>query len=352
MPSATYPSHFPLLSTSRQTSVAVRVDPENAIPKPLYEADKVPSRASYAAALRPLSPCASKKNFEGVGEDFNPAIIYNNKPGIFYTKEEVSSLAKPFEFSLIGKFSGSRPYAVVLQAFRNLGLSSFFNIRFLRSGYVFMHLISSEDMAWVWIRGVWFIGGVPLRIFKWTPYFSYTAESSVVPVWIRFLDLPIHMFSKATLFFAASIIGKPIKIDEATADCSRLSVARVCVEIDLLKPKIEDFWIGIGEEKRLQRVEFEKHPSYCVQCLHLAHSVEECYANGNNGKSAGWGPALGPKSGGEDLREKLNKRNEVFTEKVDSEFPIEALDGNVQRVEKQVWIQKKVFQKNKLLSLS
>ncbi|KAG6536581.1 hypothetical protein ZIOFF_001639 [Zingiber officinale] len=280
MPSAIDPSHFPPLSISRQFSAAVRANPENAMSKSLYEADKVPSRASYAAALRPLSPRASKKNFEGIGEDFKPAIIYNNKPGIFYTEEEVSSLAKPFEFSLIGKFSGSHPpYAVVLQAFRNLGLLSFFNIRFLRSGYVFMHLKSSEDMARVWIRGVWYIGGVPLRIFKWTPYFSYTAESTVVPVWIHFPDLPIHMFSKATLFSATGIIGKPIKIDEATTDCSRLSVARVCVEIDLLKPKIEDFWIGIGEEKRLQRVEFEKHPSYYVQCLHLGHSVEECHAN-------------------------------------------------------------------------
>ncbi|KAG6538374.1 hypothetical protein ZIOFF_003490 [Zingiber officinale] len=298
MPSATDPSHFPLLSTSRQTSVAGIV----------------------CSGTETTLPRASK-NFEGVGEDFKPAIIYNNKPGIFYMEEEVSSLAKAFEFSLIGKFSGSRPpYAVVRQAFRNLGLSSFFNIRFLRSGYVFMHLTSSEDMARVWIRGVWFIGGVPLRIFKWTPYFSYTAESSVVPVWICFPDLPIHMFSKAMLFSAASIIGKPIKIDEATADCSRLSVARVCVEIDLLKPKIEDFWIGIGEEKRLQRVEFEKHPSYCVQCLHLGHSVEECYASGNNGKSAGgvrhW------------------------------DLNLVALDGNVQRVEKQVWIQKKGISKD------
>ncbi|KAG6476888.1 hypothetical protein ZIOFF_066136 [Zingiber officinale] len=351
MPSAIDPSHFPPLSTSRQTSAAVRADPENATSKSLYEADKVPSRASYAAALRPLSPRASKKNFEGVGEDFKPAIIYNSKPGIFYTEEEVSSLAKPFEFSLIGKFSGSRPpYAVVLQAFQNLGLSSFFNIRFLRSGYVFMHLTSSEDMARVWIRGVWFIGGVPLRIFKWTPYFSYTAESSVVPVWIRFPDLPIHMFSKATLFSATSIIGKPIKIDEATADCSRLFVARVCVEIDLLKPKIEDFWIGIGEEKRLQRVEFEKHPSYCVQCLHLGHSVEECHASGNNVKPAGWGSTVGPKSGGENLREKLNKRNEAVIEKVDSDFHTETLDGNIQRVERQVWIQKKGASKEQAIN--
>ncbi|KAG6534067.1 hypothetical protein ZIOFF_007948 [Zingiber officinale] len=181
-----------------------------------------------------------------------------------------------------------------------------------------MHLTSSEDMARVWIKGVRFIGGVPLRIFKCTPYFSYTVGSSVVPVWIHFPDLPLHMFSKAMLFSGASIIGKPIKIDEATADCLRLSVARVCVEIDLLKPKIEDFWIGIGEEKRLQRVEFEKHPSNCVQCLHLGHSVEECYASGNNGKSAGWGPAL-----------------------PHWDLNLVALDGNVQRVEKQVWIQKK-----------
>ncbi|KAG6497640.1 hypothetical protein ZIOFF_045544 [Zingiber officinale] len=93
-----------------------------------------------------------------------------------------------------------------------------------------------------------------MRIFKWSPKFPYEAESSVIPVWIQLPDLPIHMFCKKGLFAAANIVGRPLKVDQATEDDSRLTMARVCVEIDLLKPKIEDFSIG--------------------------HSVEECYGNG------------------------------------------------------------------------
>ncbi|KAG6488972.1 hypothetical protein ZIOFF_050230 [Zingiber officinale] len=61
-------------------------------------------------------------------------------------------------------------------------------------------------------------------------------------------------------------------------------MARVCVEIDLLKPKVDEFWIGINDEKRLQRVVYEKFPKYCVHCLHLGGLEEECYANGNRPK--------------------------------------------------------------------
>ncbi|KAG6479146.1 hypothetical protein ZIOFF_062607 [Zingiber officinale] len=115
------------------------------------------------------------------------------------------------------------------------------------------------------------------------------------------------MFDKSSLFSAASIIGKPIKIDVATVDGSRLFMAHICVEIDLLKPKVEDFCIGIRAEKRLQRVVYEKHLVYCVQCSHLGHSEEDCYAFG-----------------------KLNSDN-----------PIEPGDEVTQRSEQQVWIQKK-----------
>ncbi|KAG6507100.1 hypothetical protein ZIOFF_032441 [Zingiber officinale] len=72
------------------------------------------------------------------------------------------------------------------------------------------------------------------------------------------------------------------------ADDSRLTMARVCVEIDLLKPKIEDFWIGIGEDRRLQKVIYERQPKYCLHCQHLGHSVEECYGNGYHPNLA-WG---------------------------------------------------------------
>ncbi|KAG6466421.1 hypothetical protein ZIOFF_075777 [Zingiber officinale] len=263
----------------------------------------------YVEALAPRSPRAAKKSFEEVGVNFKEFSMCDNVPGVFYNAEEVKALSVPYKFSLIGKFSGRRPPPqIVYQGFKGLGLSSPYNIRFLWAGHIFLHLTSNEDMARIWTRGVWRIGGSILRIFKWTPHFSYEAESSVVPVWVQFPDLPVHMFNKNCVFSMARIVGCPIKIDEATADGSRLFMARACVEIDLLKPRVEQFVIGIGDEHRLQRVVYERMPEYCQYCMHLGHAEEDCYEAGNKPRPEWHRDRVDPIPPGEDLRERLNQR--------------------------------------------
>ncbi|KAG6466653.1 hypothetical protein ZIOFF_075557 [Zingiber officinale] len=263
----------------------------------------------YVDALAPRSPRAAKKSFEEVGANFKEISMCNNVPGVFYDAEEVKALSVPYKFSLIGKFSGRRPPPqMVYQGFKGLGLSSPYNIRFLRAGHIFLHLTSNEDMARIWTRGVWRIGGSILRIFKWTPHFSYEAESSVVPVWVQFPDLPVHMFNKNCVFSMARIVGCPIKIDEATADGSRLFMARACVEIDLLKPRVEQFLIGIGDEHRLQRVVYERMPEYCQYCKHLGHAEADCYVAGNKPRPEWHRDRMDPIPPGADLRERLDQR--------------------------------------------
>ncbi|KAG6526875.1 hypothetical protein ZIOFF_008962 [Zingiber officinale] len=263
----------------------------------------------YVDALAPRSPRAAKKSFEEVGANFKEFSVYNDVPGVFYNDEEVKALSDPYKFSLIGKFSGRRPPPqIVYQGFKGLGLSSPYNIRFLRAGHIFLHLTSNEDMARIWTRGVWRIGGSTLRIFKWTPHFSYEAESSVVPVWVQFPDLPVHMINKNCVFSMARIVGCPIKIDEATADGSRLFMARACVEIDLLKPRVEQFLIGIGDEHRLQRVVYERTPEYCQYCRHLGHAEVDCYVAGNKPRPEWHRDRVDPIPPGADLRERLNQR--------------------------------------------
>ncbi|KAG6491482.1 hypothetical protein ZIOFF_052833 [Zingiber officinale] len=263
----------------------------------------------YVEALAPSSPRAAKKSFEEVGANFKEISMCNNVPGVFYNDEEVRALSDTYKFSLIGKFSGRRPPPqIVYQGFKGLGLSSPYNIRFLRAGHIFVHLTSNEDMARIWTRGVWRIGGSILRIFKWTPHFSYEAESSLVPVWVQFPDLPVHMFNKNCVFSMARIVGSPIKIDEATADGSRLFMARACVEIDLLKPRVEQFLIGIGDEHRLQRVVYERTPEYCQYCRHLGHAEADCYVAGNKPRPEWHRDRVDPIPPGEDLRERLNQR--------------------------------------------
>ncbi|KAG6466650.1 hypothetical protein ZIOFF_075554 [Zingiber officinale] len=276
--------------------------------------DPVPALPSsqgrrYVEALAPRSPRAAKKSFEEVGANFKEISMCNNVPGVFYNDEEVKALSDTYKFSLIGKFSGRRPSPqIVYQGFKGLGLSSPYNIRFLRAGHIFLHLTSNEDMARIWTRGVWRIGGSILRIFKWTPHFSYEAESSLVPVWVQFPDLPVHMFNKNCVFSMARIVGCPIKIDEATADGSRLFMARACVEIDLLKPRVEQFLIGIGDEHRLQRVVYERTPEYCQYCRHLGHAEADCYVAGNKPRPGWHRDRVDPIPPGADLRERLDQR--------------------------------------------
>ncbi|RAL43046.1 hypothetical protein DM860_009828 [Cuscuta australis] len=53
-------------------------------------------------------------------------------------------------------------------------------------------------------------------------------DSPIVPCWISIPNLPIHLHDPKALFTIASHLGKPLKVDNATLNFSRPSVARVC----------------------------------------------------------------------------------------------------------------------------
>ncbi|KAL0288363.1 UNVERIFIED_CONTAM: hypothetical protein Sradi_7098900, partial [Sesamum radiatum] len=93
--------------------------------------------------------------------------------------------------------------------------------------------------------------------------------------------LPAHLFRKETLFAIASNIGTPLQIADSTFNQSNLSKARVCVEVDLLKPLLEEIDIKICGQTIVQRIEYEEVPRYCTLCKHLGHNDAECYSKGD-----------------------------------------------------------------------
>ena len=122
------------------------------------------------------------------------------------------------------------------------------------------------------------IGSIYMRLIKWTPEFYPGFESPIVPVWITFPLLPLYWFDKEALFLAASLVDRPLRIDEPTIQRKRLGTARVCIEIDVSKPLEDEIWLTIVDEKTgepieriSQQVEYESHPSYCSYCCHLGH---------------------------------------------------------------------------------
>ncbi|RAL45485.1 hypothetical protein DM860_014874 [Cuscuta australis] len=68
----------------------------------------------------------------------------------------------------------------------------------------------------------------------------------------------------------------------ATSTFSRPNVAKARVEIDLLKPRVQQIWIGFsdapGEEDvgMFQPVEYERIPKYCTACFKQGHDNSSC----------------------------------------------------------------------------
>lgn len=126
-----------------------------------------------------------------------------------------------------------------------------------------------------------------MRIFKWTPGFHVERESPIAPVWITFSRLPIQFFHAEALFQLCRLIGNPLRMDAATQTLKCPSIARVQVELDVLKQRPDKVWIGKeGLDSFWQRVEYESVPEYCTHCWHVGHSEELCHVRNPELKSS------------------------------------------------------------------
>ena len=85
------------------------------------------------------------------------------------------------------------------------------------------------------------------------------------------------LLRKTFLVFHLSPVGKPLFLDAAMVAGTRPSVARVCVEVDLVKPICLRVWVAVeGETGFWQQIVVEDLPSYCSKCWRLGHSIGNC----------------------------------------------------------------------------
>ena len=57
-------------------------------------------------------------------------------------------------------------------------------------------------------------------------------------VWIRIPGLNVGYYDEDVLTSMASMVGKPVKIDQNTTKAARGKFARICVEINLTEPVV------------------------------------------------------------------------------------------------------------------
>lgn len=66
-----------------------------------------------------------------------------------------------------------------------------FTLGMMDNRHIGIHFCQEDDYLSLYSSQIQYIGGIAMRVFKWSPYFQVDRESSIVPVWITFLCLPL-----------------------------------------------------------------------------------------------------------------------------------------------------------------
>ncbi|KAF8391802.1 hypothetical protein HHK36_022036 [Tetracentron sinense] len=204
---------------------------------------------------------------------------FKGEPMIYFSEEESCLFAIPHRFSLIAKCSYGRPSLDIIKAHikKSEGLRLAFSVGILDTRHLLFRFSSEEEFLLIWLKEVVYIKGYLFRFFKWTPSFVSGLEPSIVPIWVSFPNLPILLFNNSALESIGSILGMVLKIDGPMKTFTRPSVARVCIQMDILKKKNSDrFWLGVGDQGRWQQVEYEKKYKFCLKCKKLGHDDTTC----------------------------------------------------------------------------
>ncbi|KAH0725204.1 hypothetical protein KY284_001069 [Solanum tuberosum] len=112
--------------------------------------------------------------------------------------------------------------------------------------------------------------------------FKLEEDIPIASVWVLPPGLLFHMHSWHYVKKIVSSIGTPLAMDIATNGRTRPSIAKIGVEIDLLKSHLENVWVGLEDEASplsgyYQKLEYENKPKYCKHCRKLGHNVMNCW---------------------------------------------------------------------------
>lgn len=185
--------------------------------------------------------------------------------------------------TIVGKFIKGKPNMDELRKlfFSQYQLKGTVKIAYYDYQTVYLDFTNETDMNHIYFKPFINIGPYTMKILKWAPDFKPEQETSIVPVWILFHKLPWHLFRWDVISRMVSSIGKSVAPDLATYSKSRGNVAKIKVEIDLFKLRLDSIWLGFKRpdgtnDGRWLEVEYERPHAYCQYCKMQGYEEKNC----------------------------------------------------------------------------
>lgn len=120
------------------------------------------------------------------------------------------------------------------------------------------------------------IGDDSFKVFRWAHCVDGEFDATITQVWIALPRLPERCWFPNFFIEAGNSIGTFLRVDHPTAAMARLSVARMCIEIDLSKDLPKRIGIKVKGAMVWQKIVYQNIPSYCTNCRMQGYSTIKC----------------------------------------------------------------------------
>ncbi|XP_026452041.1 uncharacterized protein LOC113352439 [Papaver somniferum] len=131
--------------------------------------------------------------------------------------------------------------------------------------------------------GLWEVYNQTLWIRNWIPDFRPELHrTSSAMVWVHYPGPSLEYWDEQILFKIISVLGEPVKVDEATLNFENGLYPRVLIKIDLAKKIPHKLWIKTKFEGFMQSVLLTKLPKFCHHYKIVGHLQDECRVKVSN----------------------------------------------------------------------
>lgn len=170
--------------------------------------------------------------------DYILPVMIDGQPIVQLNKLEVEEEEIKWKCALIVYILGEGPGFNAMKRFINLHWSHVPepDLYYHEECYYIVKFRTIDDAKEILCAGPYLIANRPMILKQWTPDFDFTEEFPTdIPLWVKFLKLPMFCWGMRSLSRIASVLGKPIFADECTTKQTGVSYARMLIEINVTK---------------------------------------------------------------------------------------------------------------------
>nr|XP_016463006.1 PREDICTED: uncharacterized protein LOC107786085 [Nicotiana tabacum] len=131
---------------------------------------------------------------------------------------------------------------------------------------------SVANMKTILCEGPYTVNNRPMIMKQWSQLFDFDAEFlTKIPLWVIFPKLPMNCWGGTSLSRITSTIGIPL-LDECTAKQTRISYARILIEVNVTKPLPNKVPIMDDSGNVFdQEMKYDWKPEFCGECLKFGY---------------------------------------------------------------------------------